>query len=239
MIFMIRRFALVIVVTIGRFHLWLQMTTMVVSSVIQVAYLTNWQPSAEKLLLKLDIFNEWTTVILVDSLLIFSAGNLTKFDLEADCFFLACLFGNLCVHLFFLIKSSVVGAKEGCKKRKKKGKSCCPCDISKMVEKAHKSEKDEVFEKRPRQLYNKKVKEEGPSKKSHLSVIKEIEGDFDDFENEFKKKPSGKMKLPMDADAEYIEKKRPRRIIRKPRKQEEFKSAVREALADISDLSLS
>ena len=72
-----------------------------------------------------------------------------------------------------------------------------------------------------------------------MSVIKEIEGDFDDFENEFKKKPSGKMKLPMDADAEYIEKKRPRRIIRKPRKQEEFKSAVREALADISDLSLS
>lgn len=47
------------------------------------------------------------------------------------------------------------------------------------------------------------------------------------------------MKLPMDADAEYIEKKRPRRIVTKPRKQEEFKSAVREALADISDLSVS
>ena len=57
--------------------------------------------------LKLDIFNEVTTVLLVDLLTVFSAGNLSKLDLEADLLFLVCLFGNIAVHLFFLIKTSI------------------------------------------------------------------------------------------------------------------------------------
>ena len=135
MIFMLRRFALVVVVTVARKHLFLQMTTMVICSVIQVAYLTNWRPSSERLLQRLDIFNEWTTVILVDMLLIFSAGNLEKFDLQADCFFLAVLFGNLCVHLFFLVKSTIVSTKEDCRKARKKRRRICCWDFSKLKDK--------------------------------------------------------------------------------------------------------
>lgn len=47
--------------------------------------------------------------------------------MPADIIFLTCLFGNLCVHLFFLIKSSVAGVKESCRKRKRQGKGVCGC----------------------------------------------------------------------------------------------------------------
>ena len=59
-----------------------------------------------------------TTVILVDLLTIFSMGNLSNLDLEGDLAFLALLAGNLCVHLFFLVKSTVIGAKEKCRRSK-------------------------------------------------------------------------------------------------------------------------
>ena len=93
---------------------------MVFFSSLQVGYLTSFKPSRVPLGMKLDLFNEITTVTLVDFLTVFSAANLTKFDLEADIIFLVCLFVNLAVHLFFLIKTTVVKTKESCKKRYKK-----------------------------------------------------------------------------------------------------------------------
>mmetsp|Transcript_4056 Transcript_4056/g.5393 ORF Transcript_4056/g.5393 Transcript_4056/m.5393 type:complete len:397 (+) Transcript_4056:1458-2648(+) len=125
MIFTLRRFALVLVVTIGRNSLVVQICVMLFFSTTQVAYLTTYSPSEDKLGMKLDVFNEVTTVVLVDLLTVFSAGNPFKFDLEADIFFLSCLLGNLCVHLFFLTTSSVHGAKLSMKKRKAQGKGCC------------------------------------------------------------------------------------------------------------------
>ena len=110
-IFFLRRFALVIIVTVGRKLLFAQIITMVFFSVLQVAYLETYNPSEEPLIQKLDIFNEITTVILVDLLTIFSHGNILKFDLEGDIAFLALLLGNLSVHLYFLFKSTFIGVK--------------------------------------------------------------------------------------------------------------------------------
>ena len=98
---------------------------MMISSTVQVWYLATYRPTEEPLLRQLDIFNEITTVVLVDSLVIFSAANLESFDLEADIGFLALLFGNILVHLFFLVKSSVNSVKDSIKKRKAQGKRVC------------------------------------------------------------------------------------------------------------------
>ena len=73
---------------------------------------------------RLEVFNEVTTVILVDLVTIFSAANVNKLDWEGDIAFLSLLFGNLAVHIFFLIKSSVLGMKQKCRKCKE-GKRCC------------------------------------------------------------------------------------------------------------------
>ena len=70
-------------------------------------------------MLKMEILNEVTTVILVDLLLCFSEGNANPDEFELDIAFLACLFANLSVHLFFLIKDSIVSIKESCKRK------CC------------------------------------------------------------------------------------------------------------------
>ena len=110
-IFFMRRFALVVIVTVGRKLFFTQILTMVFFSLLQIAYLTTYTPSEEPLMHKLDIFNEATTVVLVDLLTIFSHGNISKFDLEGDIAFLTLLLGNLCVHLFFLFRSTYLGVK--------------------------------------------------------------------------------------------------------------------------------
>ena len=122
-----RRFALVGVVIVAKDRLFLQNTVMVIFSTLQVAYMTNYKPSDNELLMKLDIFNEWTTILLVDVLLIFSDGNPFNMDLEADCCFLFLLFGNLTVHLFFMIKNTIVATKDDCKRKKREGKKICFC----------------------------------------------------------------------------------------------------------------
>ena len=81
---------------------------MILFSTIQVAYLSTFNPSEYLLGQKLDIFNEVITMALVDLLTVFSAANLAKFDHEADLSFLIVLFGIITVHLFFLIKTTVV-----------------------------------------------------------------------------------------------------------------------------------
>jgi len=120
-IFMVRRCALILVVVIWREHLFVQIEAMVIFSVLQVAYLTTYRPFEEPLGQQLDIFNEMTSVILVDLLVVFSEGNTGEFDFEADVMFMLCLFGNLSVHLFFLSRSSFFNLKLQCRRRR----LCC------------------------------------------------------------------------------------------------------------------
>lgn len=127
MIFMMRRFFLVLIVTVLRNSMVAQISVMLIYSTVQVGFLSTFDPNEDKLGQKLDIFNEVTTVVLVDFIIVFSEANLQRFDLPADFIFLTCLFGNLCVHLFFLIKSSVTGVKESCRKRKRQGMGVCGC----------------------------------------------------------------------------------------------------------------
>ena len=91
---------------------------MIYFSTIQVWFLTTYMPNITVLGRKLDLFNEVTTVFLVDTLTVFSEANLVKFDNEGDLIFLICLFSNLVVHLFFLISSTVSRIKYECKKRR-------------------------------------------------------------------------------------------------------------------------
>ena len=88
-----------------------------------MAYLSHFKPFREPLLLRLDIFNEITTVILVDVLTIFTDGNPHKPSELMDIIFLVVLFGNIAVHLFFLVKDTVHQTKLKCKRRG--GCFCC------------------------------------------------------------------------------------------------------------------
>ena len=81
------------------------------------------------MLLKLDIFNEITTVILVDVLTVFTDGNPHEPSALMDILFLVVLFGNISVHLYFLVKDTVHQTKLKCKRR---GGFCCCCKPQKQ-----------------------------------------------------------------------------------------------------------
>jgi len=99
-----------------------QVAVMVLCSSVQIGYLMTYKPIEEPLPLKLDVVNEVTTVILVDILCLFSDANPADWELEGDIFFLALLFGNLSIHLYFLVRNTVRGAKVCCKRCNQK---CC------------------------------------------------------------------------------------------------------------------
>ena len=103
LIFISRRFLLVVVTTVTQEKLFVQLIYMNMLSFLQVFYLATFRPFEEPLILKVEIFNEVTTVLLVDLLPIFSEGNPFEPVSFMDMFFLICLSSNICVHLFFLI----------------------------------------------------------------------------------------------------------------------------------------
>ena len=127
LIFISRRFLLVVVTTVTHDKLFVQLIYMQTLSFLQVAYLASYKPFEEPLILKLEIFNEVTTVLLVDLLTIFSEGNPFKPASMMDMFFLVCLGSNICVHLYFLIKTSVVSIQVSCRRRKRECRPCCGC----------------------------------------------------------------------------------------------------------------
>ena len=90
---------------------FIQLAITVLIAVIQVAYLSNYRPFEENLQNNLEIFNEVTTIMLVDILSVFSEANSQPIDLEMDMLFLVSLVSNLSVHLYFLIRSSVSSTK--------------------------------------------------------------------------------------------------------------------------------
>ena len=110
-ILILRRFVLVFLSTVTRDMFFIQLAITVLIAVIQVAYLSNYRPFEENLQNNLEIFNEVTTIMLVDILSVFSEANSQPMDLEMDMLFLVSLVSNLSVHLYFLIKSSVTSTK--------------------------------------------------------------------------------------------------------------------------------
>ena len=123
MIFLIRRSLLVIIAYATQKMYFVQLTVMVGISIGQIAYLIYCQPFEETLLLKLEIFNEVVTIILLDVLTMASGANNSPIDQETDILFLLCLVGNVSVHIFFLVKDSVRSTKAKCRNAKRKG--CC------------------------------------------------------------------------------------------------------------------
>jgi len=120
-IFIVRRIILVFCVTVARNWLWVQLPVMVLVSMVQVAYLTSYKPQQVALQFKLDVLNEVTTIVLVDMLVLMTEANQSPFDFETDVAFLLILFGNISVHLFFLMKNTVQSTVITCKKKK----LCC------------------------------------------------------------------------------------------------------------------
>ena len=68
--------------------------------------MTTFKPQTNVVTRNLDIFNEVTTVILVDSLLVMTNANQSPFDFESDVVFATLLFGNVAFHTYFLLKST-------------------------------------------------------------------------------------------------------------------------------------
>lgn len=65
--------------------------------------MTTYLPMEETLMQKLELFNEFTGIMLVNLLPIFSAYNPNASSVEADFLFLSLLILNVFVHLTFLI----------------------------------------------------------------------------------------------------------------------------------------
>ena len=63
------------VVTVTQKNIFVQVLSKQVLSFIQIAYLVHFRPFEEPLLQKLEIFNEVTTILLVDLITIFSDAN--------------------------------------------------------------------------------------------------------------------------------------------------------------------
>lgn len=74
-IFMTRRLALILIVTVFREHLFIQINTMFLFSAVQVFYLTTYLPMKENLVQRLEVFNEVTAIALINILPIFSEYN--------------------------------------------------------------------------------------------------------------------------------------------------------------------
>ena len=103
--FCVRRLLLTAAIVFFNEHFFIQMASTLVLSTIQIWYLGDYRPFEELLVLRLEIFNEVTTIILVYILMFFSAANAASVDSEMsiDILFATFLVGNLCVHLFFLL----------------------------------------------------------------------------------------------------------------------------------------
>jgi len=99
--------------------LFVQVCAIMFSSACSIAYLTTYKPFEEPLLLKLEIFNDICMVILADIICFFSAANNSEIDTTMDITFIAFLFSNVLVHLYFLVKDTVLSLKERIKNR------CC------------------------------------------------------------------------------------------------------------------
>ena len=121
-IFCMRRILLTFVVIIMADNFLVQLLATIFTVLLQFWYLVSYEPFKEPLMLKLEMFNEITTLVLLYNLMCFSAANiaLTESESTLDISFMVLLCGNLCVHLFFLFRDTCVASKRKCKRAK-----CC------------------------------------------------------------------------------------------------------------------
>ena len=85
---------------------------------ISLCYLIIYKPFEESLMQNLEVFNNITEMILLYSVL--SITNANPFALHPfyDALFLTPLVGNICVHFYFLLKSSFIDVKQRISKHK-------------------------------------------------------------------------------------------------------------------------
>lgn len=76
----------------------------------QVCYLLMYNPFEEPLMQKLEVYNELTMIFLIYCIISFSPMNLMLAESEFSLavIFLCFLLGNIGVHLYFLVKDSVL-----------------------------------------------------------------------------------------------------------------------------------
>ena len=74
-------------------------------------------------MLKLEIFNEITTITLVDMLSSFSDANTHEAHTSMDALLMLTVVSNLMVHIYFLVAAQC----ESCKKKRKQGKKSAGC----------------------------------------------------------------------------------------------------------------
>ena len=75
-------------------------------------YLILYKPFSETLTQKLEEFNNITEVFLLYSVLTFTDANPSYLSVVYDVIFITPLIGNICVHFYFLLKSSYYELKE-------------------------------------------------------------------------------------------------------------------------------
>ena len=79
---------------------------------ISLSYLILYKPFEESLMQNLEVFNNITEIILLYSVLSITNANLFALHPFYDALFLTPLVGNICVHFFFLMKSSYLDIKQ-------------------------------------------------------------------------------------------------------------------------------
>lgn len=100
-------------------------------------YLITYEPFEEPLMQKLELLNEITNILLMYTISCFSPANVAGVAniLPIDITFLTLLGGNICVHLYFLLKDTYISVKEKCIKAKAKGFFCCKKTINARMRK--------------------------------------------------------------------------------------------------------
>ena len=76
-------------------------------SMISLCYLLLYKPFEDSLMQKLEVFNNITEIIVLYSVLSITNANPNASHPLYDALFISPLIGNISVHLFFLIKSSI------------------------------------------------------------------------------------------------------------------------------------
>ena len=113
---MVRRVVLCILARFCFENVWLQLSIYFELTVIQLGYLLYFKPFEGSLVQKLEEFNEWCTMLIISILFC-----LTKYVPNAGDKYMVgfilipVLIGNMAVHLYFLLKDTILGLVEKCK----------------------------------------------------------------------------------------------------------------------------
>ena len=127
LIFVIRRILMTFLVLLPQISIqFFQIFFSLLLSVISLLYLILYKPFNETLTQRLEEFNNVTEVFLLYSVLTFTDANPSYLNIVYDIIFITPLIGNICVHFYFLLKSSFYELKERILKNKccKRSKRC-------------------------------------------------------------------------------------------------------------------